>query len=118
MTTLRGCRHGPQAGRDVIGANIRLIREKRQLSQRQLALNAGVSPSYIAYIEKGIRTPSLATLSRIARCLGVTPEAFFQNKPEVKPNRSKLEELVCGLNQDEIRFIEKVIEAYLQLRGR
>jgi len=119
VTTLNTFRYDAEGERDHIGQKIRLIRQKRRLSQRQLALYAGVSPSYIAYIERGDRSPSLTTLKRIAHCLGVAPEIFFQEKVDAKPEgENKLAELFSHLKPEEIRFIEKVVEAYLQLRRR
>jgi len=48
VTTLNTFRYDAEGERDHIGQKIRLIRQKRRLSQRQLALYAGVSPAYRA----------------------------------------------------------------------
>jgi len=49
----------------------------------------------------------------------VTPDIFFQEKVDAKPEgENKLAELFGHLKPEEIRFIEKVVEAYLQLRRR
>ncbi|MEW6173815.1 MAG: helix-turn-helix transcriptional regulator [Bacillota bacterium] len=99
-----------------IGENIKFFRVKRQLSQKQLALYAGVSPSYIAYIEKGIRSPSLPTLTRIANGLGLGPELLLQlpsGGPYQYGNRSLLE-MIRLLTPEETKFVECVIEACLR----
>lgn len=103
-----------------VGRAIKLYREKKQLSQKELALYAGVSPSYIAYIEKGTRSPSLPTLTRIAHCLGVTPGTLLQLPFEAESTiRSEFKELIDHLNLDEILFMKTVVEAYFQhLRGK
>ena len=120
VTTLNAYRYDAEAERDHIGQKIKSIRQKRRLSQRQLALYAGVSPSYIAYIERGNRSPSLTTLKRIAHCLGVAPETFFQEEQTDAraDGENKLAELFSYLKPEEIEFVEKVVEAYLQLRRR
>lgn len=51
-------------------------RKKANLSQRALALKAGVSQALIAEIERGKHPPSAASLSKIAAALGLSPEDF------------------------------------------
>jgi transcriptional regulator with XRE-family HTH domain len=53
------------------GAAIRAIREAQRSSLRELAARAGVSPSYLAHIERGEKTPRRPTVNRIAQALGV-----------------------------------------------
>jgi transcriptional regulator with XRE-family HTH domain len=87
-----------------VGRAIKLYREKKQLSQKELALYAGVSPSYIAYIEKGTRSP--CTLLQLP----------FEAESTI---RSEFKELIDHLNLDEILFMKTIAEAYFQhLRGK
>jgi predicted transcriptional regulator len=54
------------------GANpIRVWREHRGLSQQELAVAAGISPSYLSQLETGRRTGTAEVLSAIAGALGV-----------------------------------------------
>ena len=57
-----------------IGQNIRRIRERKGITQEQLALNAGLNRAYIGYIERGERNPSTDTLVKIAKALKVSPK--------------------------------------------
>ena len=51
---------------------IRELREKKGLSQEELAFKAKVTPGYVAQLELGLRkNPSLDVVRRIARALGV-----------------------------------------------
>jgi transcriptional regulator with XRE-family HTH domain len=52
---------------------IRKLRERRKLTQAALAAAAGLTPNYVAMVERGERVPSLAALSAIATALGVSP---------------------------------------------
>lgn len=54
-----------------IGTTIRLMRARRGLTQRRLAVQAGLSVPYLSLIERGERTPTLATLEGIADALGL-----------------------------------------------
>lgn len=55
-----------------IGQNIHKIRERKEITQEQLALDAGLNRAYIGYIERGERNPSTDTLVKIARALKVS----------------------------------------------
>ena len=51
----------------------RELREKRGLSVRGLAKEAGISTETVYSVEHGKRRPSMKTLGKIARALGVDP---------------------------------------------
>lgn len=57
-----------------IGKMVRNIRERKGITQEQLALNAGLNRAYIGYIERGERNPSTDTLVKIAKALKVSPK--------------------------------------------
>jgi DNA-binding XRE family transcriptional regulator len=60
-----------KAGRAIrIASEIRALREKKGLSQRQLAELVGTTQSAIARLEAGNVSPSLPTLDKIAAALG------------------------------------------------
>jgi transcriptional regulator with XRE-family HTH domain len=61
-----------------VGELVRELRERRRLSVRTLAAEAGFSPSFISQVENGQASPSIASLERIAAALGVTLVEFFQ----------------------------------------
>ncbi|HEX9722042.1 MAG TPA: helix-turn-helix transcriptional regulator [Candidatus Paceibacterota bacterium] len=50
---------------------IREIRLKKNLSQGDVARILGVHRTYISGLERGARTPSLLTIHKIAKALGV-----------------------------------------------
>lgn len=54
-----------------LGSRIRSAREKRGISQRQLALMTGTSRSYLWKIEKGTADVGIDVLIRISRALDV-----------------------------------------------
>jgi transcriptional regulator with XRE-family HTH domain len=58
---------------------IRLWREKRALSQRQLAAAANISPSYLAEIEAGRKPGSQDAILKIAHILGVPKEDLMHD---------------------------------------
>ena len=46
------------------------------ISQAKLAMEAGVSPGYVAMIELGQRRPTLAVVLAMAKALAVAPSTF------------------------------------------
>ena len=57
-----------------IGKHIREARRRNHLSQAMLAEAVDKTPSYISYIESGLKSMSLDTFVLIANALGVSPK--------------------------------------------
>ena len=60
-----------QSLRSVLGAQLRELRRSRGLSQEGLAAELGVSPRYLAGIERGERNLTLDSVDALAGQLGV-----------------------------------------------
>ncbi len=57
----------------IVGNNVRRLRLRRDLTQEQLAFEAGIDLTYLGAIERGRRNPSLMVMVRIADALSVAP---------------------------------------------
>lgn len=66
------------------GAAIRAIRERRQLSMREVATRAGISQPFLSQIERGQSMPSMITVYRLAETLDVTPGELLPTSTESK----------------------------------
>lgn len=53
-----------------LGQNVRRRREARELTQEKLAERAGLDPTYISGIERGLRNPGIKNVARLAKALG------------------------------------------------
>jgi transcriptional regulator with XRE-family HTH domain len=85
MTTVRGeksfrDKKHANAVRDVelVGQKLRNLRKARKLSIRSLAEKSTLSVNTLSLIENGKTSPSVSTLSQLARSLDVTITAFFE----------------------------------------
>lgn len=67
---------GEQAERPV-GARIRQLRQARNMSARDLAVAASVSPSYLSRLENAKVSPTVATLGRIVQAMGESIASLF-----------------------------------------
>jgi transcriptional regulator with XRE-family HTH domain len=61
----------------LVGARVRLIRRKRNLSQEQLAHQAGVTRVFMGEIERGETNPTVTTLLALAAALRVEVGEMF-----------------------------------------
>lgn len=64
----------------VIGNRIREVRKNNDLSQAALAELVDKTPSYISYIESGIKSMSLDTFVLIANALEVPPDRLLMEQ--------------------------------------
>ena len=55
-----------------LGQKVRQRREARELTQEKLAEKAGLDPTYISGIERGLRNPGIKNVARLAKALGFT----------------------------------------------
>ena len=54
-----------------MAAKLKALREQRGLTQEQLSEKSGVSRTYLARLETGRQDPTLSTLEKLAKALGV-----------------------------------------------
>lgn len=93
----------------LIGLQIRICREARNISQEQLANQAGLSTGTIGKIERGINNPKTETLLRIAHELDVPCKLFFEQidnqRPAASMQTQRLLKYVSHLDDTEINAL-------------
>lgn len=65
-----------------VAERLRGFRQQRGLSLRALAEVCQLSPNTISLIERGVTSPSVSTLQRLATALGIPINAFFSQPSE------------------------------------
>ena len=60
------------------GKKLRDVRLKKKLSQGDIARILGVHRSYISGLERGRRNPSLLTVHKVAKALGVSTNELLK----------------------------------------
>ena len=65
-----------------IGSRIKVARERKHLTQEDLAAIVDLSPTHISVIERGVKPPKLATLVAIANTLDVSADTLLQDVVE------------------------------------
>jgi len=62
----------------ILGMRIQALRAKRSMTQEALAKKARLSRGYLARIETGRHEPTLRTLRKLAKALGVPVTALLE----------------------------------------
>ena len=67
-----------------IGEKLRELRQVRGLTQEEMADRCELSKGFISQVERNLASPSIATLTDMLECLGVTLADFFADKGNEK----------------------------------
>jgi transcriptional regulator with XRE-family HTH domain len=62
-----------------IGRAIGKLRSEAGLSQEELAELAGIHRTYVSQLERGIKSPTLAVLMKVAKALGTRPSRLLRS---------------------------------------
>ena len=76
--------YSENGGIDVFSENLRNLRKKAGLSQREFAEKIGMSTSAVGMYEQGRREPEPQMLLKIAKVLQVTVEQLLEEEPTVE----------------------------------
>lgn len=67
------------------GEALRAVRKTRNVSQERLAAIVGVDRTYVSLIERGLRSPTIRMLVRLADHLDVRPSEIVKRMEETLP---------------------------------
>lgn len=62
-----------------LGKRIVKARTSKGMSQEKLATESGIDRSHMGFIEQGRRKPTLSTLFKISKALGISLEKLFKD---------------------------------------
>jgi len=104
-----------------IGKNIKQVRVTKNLSQKEIISVAKLGAAQFSRIESGKTDPTVNTLEKIAKALGVKlGQLFFDDQnSEVKLSDKTVMEkvsLIEGLPQKDRKLVYEIIEAFTERR--
>ena len=99
-----------------VGRRIKAAREKKRLTQEQLAELVDLSPMHVSVIERGVKLPKLETLINIANALDVPADVLLQ---DVVNNQTKLwaseaSSLIGQLTREDQRRILSALRSFVE----
>jgi transcriptional regulator with XRE-family HTH domain len=71
------------------GQALRDVRKTRKISQEQLALDGDFDRTYISLIERGIQSPTVRTVVKLAEILNVRPSAIIRRMERILATEGK-----------------------------
>lgn len=66
----------PQSISEAFGAELRVVREEVGLTQEDLASRAEVHRTYISLLERGLKSPTLSVIDRLAAAVGLSASSM------------------------------------------
>ena len=99
-----------------VGRRIKEAREKRHLTQEELAARIDISPTHVSVIERGTKIPRLDTFVAIANALEVSGDALLLDVVDhaAESQASDLSAALDGLPWEETRRILKVVRTLME----
>ena len=106
-----------------LGKRIQQLRKNADLTQEEVARKAGLDWKYLAAIENGRKSPSLAVIVRLMHALDVDPPDVFNFKLKGRRDRGDRSEeaihaLVRRMDAAEKRLVLNLIRGVIRSRGR
>ena len=99
-----------------IGKRIKSAREKKGLTQEQLAEQVNLSPMHISVIERGNKLPRLETLINIANVLDVSADILLQDvvNNQIKLHTSEASNLMAQLSREDQRRVLAALHSFVE----
>ncbi len=108
----------PRSPKHTLGASIRRARKRRQLTIQQVAELSALSIGFISQVERDLVSPSVNSLQKISRALGIQIGGFFEDQAAagrviraserprlIYPNRSEEEYLLTPARAKKLQVL-------------
>lgn len=99
--------------KEIVGDNLKYIREKRGLTQEKLGDLANVSSRTILNIENRTVFPKPTTIGQLSRALDISPAELFLTKEERNASGKGMEGVELMIHKQEIERIRTAINRIL-----
>ena len=66
-----------------LGARIRYLRQQKNMTIEDLALEAEINRNYLSDLERGTRNPTVVVLNKIAKALDINLSTLFEGIVEM-----------------------------------
>ena len=97
-----------------VGYKLRTIRKNKKFKIVDVAEAAGIANSTLSYIEKGTNIPTVDTLDRICRALGITIVEFFDEEVvEKQPDLHQIIEKLHRLPPKRLKILNTVLDDWI-----
>ena len=101
--------------KQMLGARIKNIRNKKGLTQEQLSEKMEINPKYLSSIERGNENPTLNTLIKLSESLEVDSGEIFSHIQIEDPEERKfmITSLLDQADDEQLKLIFKILSAII-----
>jgi transcriptional regulator with XRE-family HTH domain len=101
--------------KQMIGARIKDIRNRKGFTQEDLAEKININPKYLSSIERGKENPTLNTLIKLSESLDVNLNDFFHQIEIENPAKRKalLISLLDEADDDQLKLAYQILSAII-----
>ncbi len=101
-----------------LGNRIRELRTRAGLTQAQLADRVDVSHEFMSRLERGLKAPSLATIEKIAKALGIALSEFFDfnaiPRDEKEAMLAGLHSLLAPVSMEKLKLVLEIAKTVMK----
>lgn len=94
-----------------VGERVKFFREKKGITVNKLAIEAGVSQSFLREIELGNKKPTIDTMSALCLPLGITMKEFFDDGTPSPRLEDGLDEAIFRLTPQQRKRLSEFIKS-------
>ena len=101
-----------------IGERIRRFRAEQHLSQEALALSCEIHPAYLGRLERGEKCPTIDTLYRLAKALGIPVYKLIDidgDMDNISDTAYKIQKSLSELNAEQQNRVADLIDEIVDL---
>lgn len=104
-----------------VGARIRCLRLQKELSQERLALDAGINPAFLGHLERGLKSPTIDTLAKIASALNITLSELVNIDDDNNENNAVIDKialLIKNLSPEDANRIAHIVSEIVKMNNK
>lgn len=101
-----------------VGARIRAFRHEQGMSLEALALSCEMNAAFLGHVERGMRCPTIYTLERICKGLGISLAELFLDNTHTNQNAAVIEHLsqkLSALTPEQAQKIAVLVDDAIEL---
>lgn len=100
-----------------LGMRIRQFRNMAGLSQEKLAWKAGIAPAFLGQLERGLKSPTVKTLEKLTRALGIPMAELFSGPVDLSDEKdTAIKQIVYQIRDLPVESIQNLSVIIQQTR--
>ncbi len=100
-----------------LGMRIRQFRNMAGLSQEKLAWKAGIAPAFLGQLERGLKSPTVKTLEKLTRALGIPMAELFSGPVDMSDEKdTAIKQVVYQIRDLPVESIQNLSVIIQQVR--